>query len=107
MEKPNAEPDGLTVLMMSHFLGHNITLISGKAEEWKAEDIADDIVLVYFGDKQFAPTDVGTYHFFSVPFCCSLKGCGCNIKHNLQMVLQGFFILYTWKLNNVNALTFN
>ena len=66
MEKDGAEPDGLTILMMSHYLGRNIMLISGKAEEWKAEDIADDIIVIYRGDNQFTPTDVGIYHFFFV-----------------------------------------
>ena len=62
MEKPGTEPDGLTLIFMSHFLGRNITLLSGKADEWKAvEDTGDDIILVYKGDNQYSPTDVGTY----------------------------------------------
>ena len=64
MEKDDAEPDGLTVLMMSHYIGWNITLVSGKGEEWKVEDIADDVVLIYCDDYQFTPTDVGTCRFF-------------------------------------------
>ena len=66
MEKDGAEPDGLMILLMSHYLGQNIMLISGKAEEWKAKDIADDIIVIYHGDNQFTPTDVGIYHFFVV-----------------------------------------
>ena len=49
-------------LHSSHFLGRNITLLSGKAGEWKAvEDTGDDIILIYKGDNQHSPTDVGTY----------------------------------------------
>ena len=68
MEKDGVEPDGLTILMMSHYLGQNIMLISGKADEWKAEDIADDIIVIYHGDNQFTLTDVGIYHFSFVIF---------------------------------------
>ena len=75
MQEDDAEPDGLAILFMSHFLGKNITLISGKGDEWKAEDIADNIILVYRGDNQYCPTDVGTYHlyhclFFIIFFKC-------------------------------------
>ena len=60
MEKPGAEPDGFTLVFMSHFLGRHITLLSGKADEWKVvEDTGDDIILVYKGDN--SPTNVGTY----------------------------------------------
>ena len=62
MEKPGTEPDGLTLVFMSHFLGRNITLLSGKADEWKVvEDTGDDIILIYKGDNQYSPTNVGTY----------------------------------------------
>ena len=64
MEKENVEPDGLTVLMMSHYLGRNITMVSVKGDEWKAQDTSDDIVVIYHGDNNFTPTDVGTYLFF-------------------------------------------
>ena len=66
MKKDGAEPDGLTILMMFHYLGQNIMLISGKAEEWKAKDIADDIIVIYHGDNQFTPIDVGIYLYFFV-----------------------------------------
>ena len=50
------------LVFMSHFLGRNITLLSGKADEWKAvEDTGDDIILIYKGDNQYSATDVGTY----------------------------------------------
>ena len=61
MEKDTAEPDALCIILMSHFLGRNITLISGKSEEWSTEDMAVDILLLYKGDNLFSPTDVGTY----------------------------------------------
>ena len=62
MEKPETEPDGLTLIFMSHFLGRNIPLLSGKADEWKVvEDTGDNIILVYKGDNQYSPTNVGTY----------------------------------------------
>ena len=52
---------------MVHFLNKNITLVSGKGEEWSSEegdatDGDDQIVLVYKGENVYAPTDVGTYH---------------------------------------------
>ena len=60
MGKEGTEPDGLAVVFMSHMLGRNITLISGKGEEWSTQDMAVDILLVYKGESAFAPTDVGT-----------------------------------------------
>ena len=70
MMKENTEPDALLIIFMSHYLGRNITLISGKADEWNTLDMAYDIVLVYKGDNTYAPTDVGTYLFV-----CSFKYC--------------------------------
>ena len=32
MQKDSNDPDALTIVMMSHFLGKNITLLSGKAD---------------------------------------------------------------------------
>ena len=57
-----AEPDGLTIVFMSHFLNKSITLVSGKAEKWCTDEGEgeDSIVLVYKGDNVYAPTDVGT-----------------------------------------------
>ena len=68
MMKENTEPDALLIIFMSHYLGRNITLISGKADEWNTLDMAYDIVLVYKGDNIYAPTDVVTYLFV-----CSFK----------------------------------
>ena len=61
MQKEDLEPDGLAIVLMSHFVGRNITIVSGKGEEWKAEDVADDIVVIYKGDNLYFPTDVGIY----------------------------------------------
>ena len=68
MMKENSEPDALLIIFMSHYLGRNITLISGKPDEWNTLDMAYVIVLVYKGDNIYAPTDVGTYLFV-----CSFK----------------------------------
>ena len=61
MQKDDSEPDGLAVVLMSHFVGHNITIVSGKGEEWKVEDVADDIIVIYKRDNFYCPTDVGIY----------------------------------------------
>ena len=60
-KKEDADPDALTIIFMAHYLKKNITLISGKGDKWKTDDLKDDIVLVYKGDHSFTPTDVGTY----------------------------------------------
>ena len=59
MKKDGTEPDAFTIIMMSHYLGRNITLISRKADKWSTEDINTDILLLYRGDNVYAPTDVG------------------------------------------------
>ena len=59
-EKNGVEPDALTIVFASHWLGRNITLISGKAEEWSTEDLQTDILMIYRGDNQYEPTDVGS-----------------------------------------------
>ena len=61
MQKEATEPDALTILLMSHFIGKNITLLRGKAEEWAtAPNMAVDILILYRGDNIYCPTDVGT-----------------------------------------------
>ena len=63
MQKETSEPDALTIVFMAHFLGRNITLISGKGEEWSTDDNqAVDILLIYKGDNMYTETDVGIYH---------------------------------------------
>ena len=73
MDEENVEPDGLTIVFMAHFLGRNITLVSGKCEEWHAMDSEDDIVLLYRGDYSFSPTDVGIYLFVHLIFLSFLR----------------------------------
>ena len=69
MQKDSNDPDALTIVMMSHFLGKNITLLSGKADEWSTEmNMAVDILLLYKGDNVYCPTDVGTYISFKPLF---------------------------------------
>ena len=63
MKKEDTDPDALTIIFLAHLLKKNITLVSGKGEEWKTDDVADDIVLLYKGDNKYSPTDVGTYQF--------------------------------------------
>ena len=58
MKKEELEPDVLTIIFMSHYLKKNITLVSGKCDELKVDDIADDIVLLYKGDNVYTLTDV-------------------------------------------------
>ena len=53
MKKDGTELDAFTIIMMSHYLGRNITLISGKADEWSTEDLNTDILLLYRGDNVY------------------------------------------------------
>ena len=69
MQKDSNDPDTLTIVLMPHFLGKNIILLSGKAEEWSTEtNMAVDILLLYKGDNIYCPTDVGTYISFKPLF---------------------------------------
>ena len=55
-----SEPDAITIIFMSHFLGQRITLISGKGTDvWCTDDRGTDIILVYNGDNKYTPTEVG------------------------------------------------
>ena len=66
MQKETSEPDALTIVFIAYFLGCNITLISGKGEEWSTDNNqAVDILLIYKGDNIYTPMDVGIYHLFS------------------------------------------
>ena len=61
MQKGNSEPDGLAIVFMSHYLGQNITLISGKGDTWSTEtNMKTDILLIYKGQNIYTLTDVGT-----------------------------------------------
>ena len=54
--------DPFQVVMMSQYIGRNISILYGNGEKWSADpDLIDDIVLVYKGENEFLPTDVGTY----------------------------------------------
>ena len=63
MKKEDTDPDALTIIFLAHLLKKNITLVSAKGEEWKTDDVANNIVLLYKGKKKYSPTDVGTYQF--------------------------------------------
>ena len=76
MKKKDSEPDALTIIFMSHYLKKNITLVSGKCDEWKVDDITDDIVLLYKGDNVYMPMDVGIYIF------------NCNVFANVDFFKQ-------------------
>ena len=57
--KENTCVDSFQIVMTAHYLGRNITILYGNG------GMADDIVLLYKGDYEFVPTEVGTYIFFN------------------------------------------
>ena len=60
--KDTSKPDAITIILMSHFLGKNITLISGKSEEWSTTADGDtEILIMYNGENKYTPTEVGIY----------------------------------------------
>ena len=64
MRKENSEPDAITIIFMSLYIGKNITLISGKSDEWSTTTDGDtEILLLYNGDNKYTPTEVGIYFF--------------------------------------------
>lgn len=62
MEQCATPPDGIVVVLLSAYLGRNITLVSYKGL-WSSDDGKPDIVLAYLGDGQFFRTKVGKYSF--------------------------------------------
>ena len=47
--------------MMANYMGRNITLIYGAGDHWSTErGMVEDIVLIYKGENEFIPTEVGT-----------------------------------------------
>ena len=56
----DSKPDALAIIFMLHYLKKNITLVSEKCDEWRVDDVADDIMILYKGDHLYTPTDVGT-----------------------------------------------
>ena len=64
--KENTCVDSSQIVMTAHYLGRNITILYGNGEKWTTDPpMADDIVLLYKGDYEFVPTEVGTYIFFN------------------------------------------
>ena len=53
--------DSFQIVMMAHYMGRNITLIYGGGDHWSTETgMVEDIVLIYKGENEFIPTEVGT-----------------------------------------------
>ena len=53
--------DSFQIMMMAHYMGRNITLIYGGGDHWSTETgMVEDIVLIYKGENEFIPTEVGT-----------------------------------------------
>ena len=53
--------DSFQIIMMAHYLGRNITLVYGGGDHWSTETgMVEDIVLIYKGENEFIPTEVGT-----------------------------------------------
>ena len=60
--KDPSATDAYQIVMMAQMLGQNISLLYGNGEKWSTDpSMQDDIILVYKGDREFLPTDVGTY----------------------------------------------
>ena len=53
--------DSFQIVMMANYMGRNITLIYGVGDHWSTETgMEEDIVLIYKGENEFIPTEVGT-----------------------------------------------
>ena len=53
--------DSFQIVMMANYMGRNITLIYGAGDHWSTETgIVEDIMLIYKGENEFIPTEVGT-----------------------------------------------
>ena len=53
--------DSFQIVMMAHYMGRNITLIYGGGDHWSTKmGMVEDIVLIYKGENEFIPTEVGT-----------------------------------------------
>ena len=53
--------DSFQIVMMAHYLGRNITLVYGGGDHWSTETgMIEDIMLIYKGENEFIPTEVGT-----------------------------------------------
>ena len=57
----NMKDVSFQIVMMAHYLGRNIMLVYGGGDHWSTETgMVEDIVLIYKGDNEFIPTEVGT-----------------------------------------------
>ena len=64
--KDTSVTDPFQIVMLGQMLGQNISILHGNADKWSTDPgMQDDIVLIYKGDGEFLPTDVGTYQNFS------------------------------------------
>ena len=60
--KDPSTTDAYQIVMLAQMIGRNISLLYGNGEKWSTNpSMNDDIVLVYEGDGEFLPTDVGIY----------------------------------------------
>ena len=61
--------DPYQIVMLAQLFGKPITLVYGNSQKWSTyPSIEDNIVLVYKGDGEFLPTDVGIYQYFKIIF---------------------------------------
>ena len=60
--KDPSTTDAYQIVMLAQMIRRNISLLYGNGEKWSTDpSMNDDIVLVYKGDGEFLPTDVGIY----------------------------------------------
>ena len=53
--------DSFQIMTMANYMGRNIILIYGAGDHWSIETgMVEDIVLIYKGENEFIPTEVGT-----------------------------------------------
>ena len=75
--KDPSTTDPYQIVMLAQLLGKPIMLLYGNGEKWSTDpSIEDNIVLVYKGDGEFLPTDVGIYQYFYFYFFFAHK---CHI----------------------------
>ena len=70
------------IVMMAQMIGWNISLLYGNGEKWSTDpSMQDNIVLVYKGDGEFLPTDVGTYQICFFLYAKEIDICIITIKY--------------------------
>ena len=63
--KDPAMTDAYQIVMLAQMLSRNICIMYGNSEKWSTDPtMQDDIVLVYKGNGEFLPSDVGTYQYY-------------------------------------------